>query len=83
MAQRRGTWWWTTAVILVPVVGTAVVVGLLLAFVDVSSVQDQIELLKTGFTIGAGSRAGQKLKIASSPLCGRPTIKVRRAIMVT
>lgn len=62
--------------ILVPVVGTAVVVGLLLAFVDVSSVQDQIELLETGFTIGAGSCAGQKIKIASSPRCGRLTIKV-------
>lgn len=62
--------------ILVPVVGTAVVVGLLLAFVDVSSVQDQIELLETGFTIGAGSCASQKIKIASSPCCGRLTIKV-------
>jgi hypothetical protein len=48
-------WWRTALLILGPVVlGTALAVTLLLTLVDVSDPTDQIEVLKTGFTIGAG-----------------------------
>ncbi|GAA4549188.1 pentapeptide repeat-containing protein [Amycolatopsis samaneae] len=53
---RRGTWWWAIVVIVVPVAvvaGTAVT--LLLSFVDAGDPKNQIELIRTGLTVGAGT----------------------------
>lgn len=62
---RRGSWWWTAAVIVVPVVvGTAIAVTALLALVDARDVRDQIELIKTGLAVGAGTGGAAALVLA-------------------
>ncbi|WP_432855290.1 pentapeptide repeat-containing protein [Amycolatopsis sp. CA-161197] len=54
--ERRGTWWWAIVVIVVPVAGiAAAAVTALLTFVTPGSPQNQIELIKTGLTVGAGT----------------------------
>jgi hypothetical protein len=62
---RRGRWWWIAALILVPVVvGSALSVALLLGLVDAATVGDQIELIKTGLAIGAGTGGAVGLVLA-------------------
>jgi uncharacterized protein YjbI with pentapeptide repeats len=62
---RRGRWWWIAALILVPVVlGSALAVALLLALVDAATVGDQIDLIKTGLAIGAGTGGAVGLVLA-------------------
>jgi hypothetical protein len=58
-------WWWVAALILVPVVlGSTLSVVLLLALVDAASVADQIELIKTGLAVGAGTGGAVALVLA-------------------
>jgi hypothetical protein len=62
---RRGRWWWIAALILVPVVlGSTVSVVLLLALVDAPTSADQIELIKTGLAVGAGTGGAVALVLA-------------------
>lgn len=62
---RRGRWWWLAALILVPVVlGSALSVVLLLALVDAHTSADQIELIKTGLAVGAGTGGAVALVLA-------------------
>lgn len=62
---RRGRWWWLAALILVPVVlGSTLSVTLLLALVDAATVTDQIDLIKTGLAIGAGTGGAVGLVLA-------------------
>jgi len=62
---RRGRWWWLAALILVPVVfGSVVAVALLLALVDAATAGDQIELIKTGLAVGAGTGGAVALVLA-------------------
>jgi hypothetical protein len=54
--RRAGTWWWAIAVIVVPVAAIAAsAVTVLLMSVSSGSPQNQIELIKTGLTVGAGT----------------------------
>jgi hypothetical protein len=53
---RRGRWWFLAALILVPVVlASTLSVVLLLSLVDAATASDQIELIKTGLAVGAGT----------------------------
>jgi uncharacterized protein YjbI with pentapeptide repeats len=53
--RRGGTWWWAILVIVMPVaVVAAAAVTVLLMFVDSGDPKNQIELIKTGLTVGAG-----------------------------
>lgn len=62
---RRGRWWWIAALILVPVVlGSTLSVALLLLLVDAATVGDQIELIKTGLAVGAGTGGAVALVLA-------------------
>lgn len=62
---RRGRWWFLAALILVPVVlGSALSVVLLLALVDATTAADQIELIKTGLAVGAGTGGAVALVLA-------------------
>jgi hypothetical protein len=62
---RRGRWWWIAALILVPVVaGSSLSVALLLLLVDATTVGDQIELIKTGLAVGAGTGGAVALVLA-------------------
>jgi uncharacterized protein YjbI with pentapeptide repeats len=62
---RRGRWWWLAALILVPVVlGSTLSVALLLLLVDAATVGDQIELIKTGLAVGAGTGGAVALVLA-------------------
>ncbi|TDV48919.1 pentapeptide repeat-containing protein [Actinophytocola oryzae] len=63
--DRRGRWWWLAALILVPVVlGSALSVVLLLTLVDAATAGDQIELIKTGLAVGAGTGGAVALVLA-------------------
>ncbi|WP_103348684.1 pentapeptide repeat-containing protein [Amycolatopsis sp. CA-128772] len=54
--RRGGAWWWGIVVIVVPVaVIAAAAVSVLLTFVDTGDPKNQIELIKTGLTVGAGT----------------------------
>lgn len=54
--RRAGTWWWAIVVIVVPVVViAAAAVTALLLFVTSGTPQNQIELIKVGLTVGAGT----------------------------
>ncbi|MET8853320.1 pentapeptide repeat-containing protein [Amycolatopsis sp. NPDC004625] len=54
--RRGGAWWWAIVVIVVPVaVVAAAAVSVLLTFVDTGDPKNQIELIKTGLTVGAGT----------------------------
>lgn len=54
--RRGGAWWWAIVVIVVPVaVIAAAAVSVLLTFVDAGDPKNQIELIKTGLTVGAGT----------------------------
>jgi hypothetical protein len=58
-------WWWVAALILVPVVlGSTLSVTLLLVLVDAATVADQIELIKTGLAVGAGTGGAMALVLA-------------------
>ena len=58
-------WWWVAALILVPVVlGSTLSVALLLVLVDAATVADQIELIKTGLAVGAGTGGAVALVLA-------------------
>jgi uncharacterized protein YjbI with pentapeptide repeats len=62
---RRGRWWWIAALILVPVIlGSILSVALLLILVDAATVGDQIELIKTGLAVGAGTGGAVALVLA-------------------
>jgi hypothetical protein len=63
--DRGRGWWWVAALILVPVVlGSALSVALLLALVDAPTPRDQIELIKTGLAVGAGTGGAVALVLA-------------------
>jgi hypothetical protein len=54
--RRGGTWWWAIIVIVVPVAMiAAAAVTALLMLVDGADPKNQIELIKTGLTVGAGT----------------------------
>ncbi|MEU3622478.1 hypothetical protein BS329_04005 [Amycolatopsis coloradensis] len=55
--HRGGTWWWAVFVIVVPVaLSAAVAMTALLMFVNVGGdPKSQLELIKTGLTVGAGT----------------------------
>lgn len=58
-------WWWVAALILVPVIlGSTLSVALLLILVDAGTVADQIELIKTGLAVGAGTGGAVALVLA-------------------
>lgn len=76
---RRGRWWWIAALILVPVVlGSTLSVALLLLLVDAATVGDQIELIKTGLAVGAGTGGAVALVLA-----GRRQWSIEQANRVT
>lgn len=76
---RRGRWWWLAALILVPVVlGSTLSVALLLLLVDAATVGDQIELIKTGLAVGAGTGGAVALVLA-----GRRQWSIEQANRVT
>ncbi len=54
--RRSGTWWWAIVVIVAPVtLIAAAAVTILLMLIDAGDPKNQIDLIKTGLTVGAGT----------------------------